>query len=604
MRTWKPEVPSSLPVLTRPSFFNRQVGWLLAALLALCWALSTAGLGRDELLNRGGWTQLQRFWAAALHPQHDWEFLQLTADATLVTLAFAISGSILSLFFGLIGGILGSEVWWQACFPRHPAERSTQYWWQRARFSIVSRLAGWRLPWLLVRALLTMLRSVHEIVWGLIFVNIIGLDPLTAILAIAIPFGAITAKVYAEIVDELPRAPFQALLDSGVAPSKALLYTLLPQAARDFLAYGFYRIDCAIRAAAVLGMIGAGGLGFQIFLSLKTLKYEQVWTFFYALILLNGLFDFWSALVRRRLGSTATCSDLSYVVERQQAQSDGAPGRQPGAAEDWVLRGSLWFLVLLVPFAFWYAAPTVGKLFSPQSIEQLRYIADNAWPPDFRGQSGAEWWRLTRITLAITIVATAVGGIGGLLLAFPAANNFLLPGGIMSGGNGMGWLAQGSRRAVWVSARLFLLVTRSIPPPVWALLFLFLFYSGILTGALALGVYTVGVMGRLMAEVTENLDERPLTALKTQGASSSQIFFYGVIPSTLPRFIAYLLYRWEEIVRATVVIGLVGAGGLGRLLVDQLSSFDNQGVLATLLLLLALTFLIDLVSGIARHAFR
>ena len=83
---------------------------------------------------------------------------------------------------------------------------------------------------------------------------------------------------------------------------------------------------------------------------------------------------------------------------------------------------------------------------------------------------------------------------------------------------------------------------------------------------MALGLYTMGVLGRLMAEATENLDDRPLTALKAQGAKAPQVFAYGVLPPTIPRFIAYFLYRWEETIRATVVIGLVGAGGLGWLL--------------------------------------
>jgi phosphonate transport system permease protein len=149
-----------------------------------------------------------------------------------------------------------------------------------------------------------------------------------------------------------------------------------------------------------------------------------------------------------------------------------------------------------------------------------------------------------------------------------------------------------------------LLVFRSIPAPIWALLLLFVLFPGVLPGALALGIYTLGVLGRLVAEVVENLDERPLSALKAQGAGRSAVFLYGAMPPTIPRFISYLLYRWEEVIRATVIIGLVGAGGLGRLLTEQLSSFNYQAVLAILIVFVVITFAIDIISANARKSLR
>ena len=107
-----------------------------------------------------------------------------------------------------------------------------------------------------------------------------------------------------------------------------------------------------------------------------------------------------------------------------------------------------------------------------------------------------------------------------------------------------------------------------------------------------------------MAEVVENLDDRPLTALRALGARGGDIFTYGILPLSAPRFLAYGLYRWEEAIRATVVIGLVGAGGLGQLLTEQLSSFDYQGVFTTLIVFISLIFLVDLISATVRRSFR
>jgi phosphonate transport system permease protein len=154
------------------------------------------------------------------------------------------------------------------------------------------------------------------------------------------------------------------------------------------------------------------------------------------------------------------------------------------------------------------------------------------------------------------------------------------------------------------AARAVLLILRSVPAPIWALLLLFVFFPGILPGALALGLYTLGVLGRLNAESVENLDERPLRALKAQGAGGGQVFAYGVLPPTTPSFLGYTFYRWEEAIRATIVVGLVGAGGLGRLLIEGLSSFNYQGVFTVLIVFIGLIFLVDLTSAQARKAFR
>ena len=149
-----------------------------------------------------------------------------------------------------------------------------------------------------------------------------------------------------------------------------------------------------------------------------------------------------------------------------------------------------------------------------------------------------------------------------------------------------------------------MLFARAVPEPIWALIFLFVLFPGILPGAIALAIHNLGILGRLMAEVIENLDERPLHSLKALGATQSQVFLYGILPLTLPRFLAYILYRWEVCIRATVIVGLVGAGGLGRLLTEQLSSFDYKGLLSTLIVFLGLTFVVDMISASIRRSLK
>jgi phosphonate transport system permease protein len=569
---------------------NRQSLWAILFLAGVIWALIQAGLFDRDLVNPGGWPLVLRFLDGALHPDLTPGFLLLTLNATLTTLAFAVLGTTVSVLLGLLGGLLASQVWWQAFLPI----RARKKWFAA------------RAPWTFVRSLLVVLRSVHEVIWGLFFINVIGLDPLTAILALSIPFGAIIGKVFSEILDETQREPLDALLNSGVSPPKAFAYSLLPQAFTNLLSYAFYRFECAIRAAAVLGIIGVGGLGYEIFLSLQTLKYPQVWTLLYALFTLNGLADFWSATLRRRLSQGSTPRGPSDSNNALQGRTH-AGGRGRGISlpkGDPVLNASLVAIPLLVVFSTAHVDASFSRLVSPRTIENLIDVLQASVPPRFGHYSLGGWLRLSGQTLAMTLLAVSGAGVLGLALSYPAARNFLLPGGIMTPKGRVAWWRGILGRGIMLFTRGALLIARSVPPPIWALIALFVLFPGTLPGAIALGLYTLGVLGRLMAEVTENLDDRPLVALRSQGATGGQIFAYGVIPLTFNRFVSYLLYRWEEIIRATVVIGLVGAGGLGVALIEQLSSFDYRAVVATLSVFILLTFLVDLLSANIRASFR
>ncbi|MGB3292031.1 MAG: ABC transporter permease subunit, partial [Phormidesmis sp.] len=257
-----------------------QQGALVLWLSLVAWSLWLSGLGRQPVINWAGLPLMGQFWVAMFHPQLDSDFIRVIGSAAVTTLAFAVCGTALSLIVGLVGGIACSQVWWQICWP------------------------GWvgRFCWLGLRGLLAVPRAIHELIWGLLLLAVLGLDPMVGVLAITIPFGAITAKVFAEILDETPAAPMESLLNSGAPPPAAFAYGLLPQALPNLISYGFYRFECSLRSAAVLGVIGAGGLGYQIFLSLQSLQYEQLWTGFYALMVLNGGVDAWSGWLRRRMG--------------------------------------------------------------------------------------------------------------------------------------------------------------------------------------------------------------------------------------------------------------------------------------------------------------
>jgi len=530
---------------------------LLGSALALgAWACQ-ASLTNSPPFNPDGWGLLQRWMGASLHPQLDPGFLRLTLEAAATTLAYAAGGTLLSLLLGAVGGVLAAEVGWQAVRPawRRPARQA-------------------------VRSLLVLPRATHEILWGLLWVNVWGPEPLAALAAIALPYGAIAAKVFAQILDETPRQPLAALQNSGVATPAALAYAIVAPAAPRLLSYTLYRFECAIRSAAVLGIVGAGGLGYQILLSARSLRYEQLWTLFYALVLLVGLVDAGSALLRRRLARAPRHGSLLPDAALLLA----APVTLALGAGSW----------------FWLQ-PDWGQLWAPASWQHLGTLVATLSGIDWAGTPWGQLLASSGRTLAMSVLAIAIATAAGTALALLAARSTFLPG---------GWFDPGARSRGWGAGvalgatRLLLLFGRAIPAPMWALVVLFVTFPGLWPGAIALGIYNGGVLGRLMAESCENLESGLLRALSAQGAPPASAALYGALPLMLPRLAGYSLYRWETCIRDTLVVGLVGAGGLGHSLAQHLSSLDGRGIVTHVDAFVALTLLADALSERLRRSLR
>ncbi len=152
-----------------------------------------------------------------------------------------------------------------------------------------------------VRALLIVLRSVPELIWALVFVRVVGLGPTAGVLAIALTYGGMLGKVYAEILESGEPHATTSLLRNGSGRLQAFFYGLLPQNAAEITSYTVYRWECAIRSSAVLGFVGAGGLGQQMDTSMKMFNGSEVATMLLVFMALVWLADYASAWLRRSL---------------------------------------------------------------------------------------------------------------------------------------------------------------------------------------------------------------------------------------------------------------------------------------------------------------
>ncbi|MBI4497098.1 MAG: ABC transporter permease subunit [Chloroflexi bacterium] len=242
---------------------------------AFLWSLLNVNWG-EPLLHDGGLAAAARLLGAMLRPDLAPDLLYLGLVASWRTLAYATAGVTLAFALALPTGILASGV-----LVRQP------------RLRLITATA--------CRAFLGSLRAIHELVWAWLLVAALGLSPLAAVLALALPYAGILGRILAEMLHDVPEAPLRSLRSSGASEWQVLLYGRLPLVWPDLASYALYRFECGIRSAAIMSFVGLGGLGYQIQISLDDLNYAQVWTFVYFLVALVVLVDAWSSLIRTRL---------------------------------------------------------------------------------------------------------------------------------------------------------------------------------------------------------------------------------------------------------------------------------------------------------------
>ena len=231
-----------------------------------------------------------------------------------------------------------------------------------------------------------------------------------------------------------------------------------------------------------------------------------------------------------------------------------------------------------------------------QFLQELAGMDSEARPAFLSLSRWVDTGRLAYQTLAMSVLAIGMAGLAVLVTFLPGARN--VGSGELGGGFSLRW------RLLYYLLRGLFAVTRAVPELVWALLLVFFLSPGILAGAVALAIHNYGVLGKLSSEVVENLDPAPARALRSAGASNLQMLVYGIMPQALPHFVTYLLYRWEVVIRTTVVVGFVSAGGLGRELRLSLSFFHYTDVTQIIIWYLILVLAVDLIAAWLRRLAR
>jgi phosphonate transport system permease protein len=214
-------------------------------------------------------------------------------------------------------------------------------------------------------------------------------------------------------------------------------------------------------------------------------------------------------------------------------------------------------------------------------VHGMADIVHRAFPPNVSLWSEA--FRPTLETLDTALLGTVAGVVFAIPLAVLAARNTT------------------PSPVVYYAARAAIGFFRAVPDLVWALLFVTAVGLGAFAGVLALSVHSIGMLGRLFAEVIEDIDMGPVEALSLTGAGRTAVFTHAVVPGVAPSLLGIALYRLDENIRSSIVLGFVGAGGIGFQLLSAMNLFQYRDVSFYLIVNFGLVIVVERISAALRN---
>lgn len=413
-------------------------------------------------------------------------------------------------------------------------------------------------------ALFAVLRTVPTLIWAAFLVSMFSVGTFSGIAATFIIAVLIATRLLREHIDAISPNKILSIRATGASRFQLLRYCILPETSSYLISVFFTVLESCVRSAAVLGLVGAGGIGQLLWKDLNTFRYDNLSTIILILFLTIYLIDLISAKTKRASGfRPLRCKSVRAYRSKKSV---------------------LFFLkigipVLLTILVFRYLDVS-GERFQT-GLRQGGYIVRNLFAPDF--SYTYKLWQGLAESLAIALYATIMGGVLAYLgCAFSPLN--------ISPNKGIAWIF-----------KLGTNLLRTFPPMITAIIFFRGVGPGAYAGALALTIYTAGVMGKLYTETVESMPGGIIESIRSTGAGNLQIYRYGIFPESRASFFSLLLYRMESNIRNSTILGMIGAGGIGTALSMNIQ-WRNWNRVGLLLLGTAVMIIaIDLLSRTIRR---
>lgn len=431
------------------------------------------------------------------------------------------------------------------------------------------------------RLALDVLRGVPDFAWALVLANFTGIGTPTGVLAIAISVAGILGKILSEQWDHQDPVLYASLRSTGAGRLQTFLYGLQPLASRSMLSFLLMRTECAIRNSSVIGVIAGGGLGAGLWDAFKDSRYDQVVTLLLAMLVLTA-------------GADVIANFLRYQLRVDPNHPRASRNRSARESTRRRVLGGGFCLALVVGSTAWQW-PALQNLASELSRLEVDYAVDFAsrllWSPDLSATGVAA--RESVVPLAVALLTTFAAVLLASALSYPGSVAFQVHSDRFLGEH-LTWPARCRRWLAVMITRGLGLLWRGIPEVAWVLILGAFFRQGLLAGVIAVALHSAGVLLRVFVETIDNVPYRRLE--QVSGARRAQVFAYAALPAAAPEWKAYAFFQFEVNLRMGIVLGMVGAGGLGEAFDGNLRYFRLERASTFLWMMVLLTVFVDRLS--------
>ncbi|GAA3232503.1 phosphonate ABC transporter, permease protein PhnE [Dactylosporangium siamense] len=457
--------------------------------------------------------------------------------------------------------------------------------------------ARWLVP--VGRSIGVVARAVPDVVLAMLFVLLFSLGSLPGILAIALHSIGMISKLFADAIEQIDEGPRHAIRSTGASPAQEFWSGVFPQVLPSWIATTLHRGDINLRGSVLLGYAGIIGLGYDLRLALESLNYHLAMALALVIFGLCVLFEIASTVIRAQLLGVAPSGvslgsrlarRLSPDTSHSAFENQGFEGRVDAAMRRPWTPDRIKSTASIILAAVVVVAAVIGSeakwldLFSFWS--QIPFLLDRTWPPSIEPRTWTNVFDALLVTLQIAAAATLLSLAVSLLIGPLAARN------------------AAPNKPVRLTARLLLLVIRSIPELILAIVLIIITGLGPQAGTLALAVVGVGLLGKLIADSLEEAPPGPQLAVHSVGGTRTQVFFSATARLSVPALVGHTLYLFDSNIRSATVLGIVAAGGIGYYLIDatRVSRYDQ--VTAFVIVLVTAVVVVEGISAVVRRALR
>jgi phosphonate transport system permease protein len=415
-----------------------------------------------------------------------------------------------------------------------------------------------------VSGAVTVVRAIPDLVLAIVFVVALGLGPGPAIVALGIHYAAVIGKMFSDVIASVRREPAEVLVATGATAGAAVLIGLVPTAWPGIIGFGVYAFESITRAAVIVGVVGAGGIGAVLVQQLNMADYHG---FAISVVLLAALIALIEAL--------GTYFRL-HATPRAIALALGAVAALGIAA------------LALAPDPPWRMLATAPGHLANYVVNAVPQVNAEIVQTALGGAL-----QCILVALAGTILGAILAVPFALLIAWPVARGWM---------RGTGW--RPLSLPFEIVSRIVLTAVRAVPPIAIGLIGVVLIGIGPVAGAFALTLHTAGVLGKLLAESFDVADRAPAEALVANGATGTSATLVALVPAAFGAMLAHVLYRFEWNVRASTALGMVGAGGLGQAIFNAQQLLFYRQLSSYVLVAIVLVLIVDAIGARLRAGLR